>query len=47
MGPRLLSGVPAPPKDVIGYSKDVMGPIGGGLIHHSFFKNDKAPLANM
>jgi hypothetical protein len=33
-----LSEVPSP-------SEDLMGPIGGGLIHHSFFKNNKAPLA--
>jgi hypothetical protein len=29
-----LSEVPPP-------SKDLMGPIGGGLIHHSFFKNNR------
>jgi hypothetical protein len=33
-----LSKVSAPPGDV-------MGPIGGGLIRHRFFKNNKAPLA--
>lgn len=39
-----LSGVSAPPEDVIDHSKDVIGPIGGGPIRHSFFKNNKAPL---
>ena len=39
-----LSGVSAPPEDVIGHSKDVIGPIGGGPIRHGFFKNNKAPL---
>jgi hypothetical protein len=39
-----LSGVSAPPEDVIGHSKDTMGPVGGGLIRHKFFKNHKAPL---
>ena len=33
-----LSKVSAP-------SEDVMGPVGGGLIRHRFFKNNKAPLA--
>ena len=40
-----LSGVSAPPEDVIGHSKYAMGPIGDGLIRHRFFKNNKAPLA--
>ena len=40
-----LSRVPAPPKDIMGPSKDAMGPIGGGLIRHRFFKDHKAPLA--
>ncbi|KAH7886430.1 hypothetical protein F5I97DRAFT_1928283 [Phlebopus sp. FC_14] len=39
-----LSRVSAPPEDVMGSSKDAMGPIGGGLIRHRFFKNNKAPL---
>ncbi|KAF8347169.1 hypothetical protein F5887DRAFT_49076 [Amanita rubescens] len=40
-----LSRVPAPPEDVMGPSKDAVGPIGGGLIRHRFFKDHKAPLA--
>ncbi|KZP15618.1 hypothetical protein FIBSPDRAFT_921082 [Athelia psychrophila] len=35
---RWLSGVPAPPGHVF-------GPLGGGPIRHSFFKDHKAPLA--
>ncbi|KAJ3511202.1 hypothetical protein NLJ89_g4239 [Agrocybe chaxingu] len=34
---RWLSGVPAPPNHVI-------GPLGGGCIRHSFFKDNEAPL---
>ncbi|KAG7095108.1 hypothetical protein E1B28_005893 [Marasmius oreades] len=33
-----LSEVPPP-------SEDLIGPIGGGLIHHRFFKDNRAPLA--
>ena len=39
-----LSGVSAPPEDVIGHSKDAMGSIGGGLIRRRFFGGNKAPL---
>jgi hypothetical protein len=39
-----LSRVSAPPEDVVGSSKDAMGPVGGGLIRHRFFKDDEAPL---
>ena len=40
-----LSKVPAPPEDIVGPSEDALGPVGGGLIRHSFFKNYKAPVS--
>ena len=40
-----LSQVPPPPEDDIDpTSKHMIGPVGGGLIRHSFFKNHTAPL---
>ena len=39
-----LSKVPAPPEDVMGPSKDAIGPVGGGLIRHRFFNNYEAPV---
>ncbi|GJJ09950.1 hypothetical protein Clacol_004174 [Clathrus columnatus] len=39
-----LSDVPAPPEDVVGPSKNAIGPVGGGRIRHRLFKDDEAPL---
>ena len=39
-----LSKVSAPPEDITGPSKDAIGPVGGGLIHHRFFKDYEAPV---
>ena len=39
-----LSHIPAAPEDDNSPSKDAIGPVGGGLIRHKFFKDHKAPL---
>ena len=39
-----LSKVSAPPEAIMGPSKDAIGPVGGGIIRHRFFKNYKAPV---
>jgi len=41
---RWLSQVPPPEDDIGPNSEQVIGPVGGGLIRHGFFKNHTAPL---